>query len=182
MPERTYEQRLLLFDTLMKDIVDDNFRQYLIDNGFFTTPASTKFHGSYEGGLFDHSFNVAMNLLELTTKLNLTWFRPSSPLIVGMFHDLCKIDQYLFNAETKMYIWNNSQRLLGHGDKSVKLLLEHMQLTQEEINCIEQHMGSFTNKENWPRYTNAIHSYSNVLYTHVADMIASHIIEVDEQK
>lgn len=182
MLERTYEQRLLLFDTLMRDIIDEEFRQYLIDNGFFTAPASTKFHGSYEGGLFDHSFNVAMSLLELTTKLDLTWSRLTSPLIVGMFHDLCKIDQYLFNAETKTYIWSNSQKLLGHGDKSVKLLLEHMELTQEEINCIEQHMGAFTNKEEWSRYTTAIQSYPNVLYTHMADMIASHIIEVDEQR
>lgn len=74
MLERTYEQRLLLFDTLMKDIIDEDFRQYLIDNGFFTAPASTKFHGSYEGGLFDHSFNVVMTLIELTTKLNLVSF------------------------------------------------------------------------------------------------------------
>ena len=182
MSERTYEQRLLLFDTSMRDIIDEDFRQYLIDNGFFTAPASTKFHGAYEGGLFDHSFNVAMALLGLTIKLKLTWSRFESPLIVGMFHDLCKIDQYLFNTETKTYIWNSRQRLLGHGDKSVKLLLEHMKLTQEEINCIEQHMGSFTDKENWPRYTNAIHSYSNVLYTHMADMIASHIVEVDKQR
>lgn len=178
----TFEQRLTLFDTLMSDLITEDFRQWLIDNDFFTAPASTKFHGSYEGGLFDHSFNVAISLVDLTSKLELSWDKPTSPLIVGMFHDLCKIDQYLYNAETKKYIWSNSQKLLGHGDKSVKLLLEHMQLTQEEINCIEQHMGAFTNKEEWSRYTNAIRSYPNVLYTHMADMIASHIIEVDEQK
>lgn len=180
MIDRTYEQRLVLFDTLMKDIVSDEFRLWLIDNGFFTAAASTKYHGSYEGGLFDHSFNVAIALVELSYKLDLVWDRNTSPLIVGMFHDICKIDQYLYNDQTKQFIWSNSQKLLGHGDKSVKLLLEHMTLTQEEINCIEQHMGSFTNKEEWSRYTGAIHTHPNVLYTHMADMIASHIIETKE--
>ena len=31
----------------------------LTESGFFTAPASTKYHGAYEGGLFDHSYNVA---------------------------------------------------------------------------------------------------------------------------
>lgn len=180
MIDRTYEQRIALFQVLMNDVIDGDFEQWLLNNGFFTAPASTKFHGSYEGGLFDHSLNVAMQLIELTTKLDLKWERLQSPLIVGMFHDLCKIDQYLYNDQTKQFIWSNSQKLLGHGDKSVKLLLEHIDLTREEIDCIEQHMGAFTNKEEWSRYTGAIHTHPNVLYTHVADMIASHIIENKE--
>ena len=28
---------------------------------------------------------------------NLKWERPESPLIVGMFHDLCKIDSYNYH-------------------------------------------------------------------------------------
>ena len=46
-------------------------RQILIDMGFFTAPASTKYHGNYEGGLFDHSLKVTEMLLELTDKLGL---------------------------------------------------------------------------------------------------------------
>ena len=38
----------------------------LAEMGFFTAPASTKYHGAYEGGLFDHSYNVTYALLELT--------------------------------------------------------------------------------------------------------------------
>jgi 23S rRNA maturation-related 3'-5' exoribonuclease YhaM len=40
---------------------------------FFDAPASTKRHGAYDGGLFDHSFAVAKYLVELTEKLGLTW-------------------------------------------------------------------------------------------------------------
>ena len=63
--------------------------------GFFDAPASTKYHGAYEGGLFDHSLEVAKTLVDLTDKLGLKWERTISPYIVGMFHDLCKCDNYV---------------------------------------------------------------------------------------
>ena len=44
-----------------KDITDR-----LTKSGFFTAPASTKYHGAYEGGLFDHSYNVTSTLVTLT--------------------------------------------------------------------------------------------------------------------
>lgn len=61
---------------------------------FFTVSASIKYHGACEGGLFDHPLAVAGALVDMTRKLNLTWGRPESPYIVGMFHDLCKTDDY----------------------------------------------------------------------------------------
>jgi len=39
----------------------------LIERGFFNAPASSTHHGNYEGGLFDHSFDVAEQLVLLTT-------------------------------------------------------------------------------------------------------------------
>lgn len=85
------------FRTIMKPALH-LFPGYLVndlkDNGFFTMPASTKYHGSFEGGLFEHSRNVTQGLIVLTEKNGLAWQRPESPYIVGMFHDLCKIDQY----------------------------------------------------------------------------------------
>ena len=67
--------------------------------GFFMAPASTKFHGAYPGGLYDHSFEVTRSLVDLTEKLSLKWERPESPYIVGMLHDLCKIDAYIINDD-----------------------------------------------------------------------------------
>ena len=66
----------------------------LTEGGFFTAPASTKYHGAYEGGLFDHSRNVISALVTLTHDNDLEWQRPESPYIIGMFHDICKQDQY----------------------------------------------------------------------------------------
>lgn len=170
------------------DLID-----YLWNNGFFTAPASTKYHGNYEGGLLEHSSAVAKFLVQLTEDNHLTWKNPRSPYIVGMFHDLCKIDQYRhlvtghieeFNGErTPIYdeqAWeyNPDTLLKGHGDKSVMLLSQFYTLTEEEIMCIRYHMGAFTDKSEWNDYTRAVHQYPNVLWTHQADMLASHVAGV----
>ena len=87
-------QRMNDFRKIAPSLITDNqfFMDWLIDNGFFSAPASTRFHGAYNGGLYDHSKNVYIRLQEMTDKLGLSWMRPESPFVVGMFHDLCKID------------------------------------------------------------------------------------------
>ena len=144
--------------------------------GFFTAPASTKYHGAYEGGLFDHSLATAEALVELTEKLGLKWERPESPYIVGMYHDLCKCDNYVKDFETDKYIYNPDIIIPGHGDKSVMILQKYIDLTDEEIACIRWHMGAYeTDMKMWNYYGKAIEKYPNVLFTHTADMIASKI-------
>ncbi len=173
--------KIELFDEVMKNSISKEARQWLIDNGFFTAPASSKYHGVYSGGLFDHSMNVALALTMLTEDNNLKWSRPESPLLIGMLHDVCKIDQYKWNELHKKYEWNEDQAVLGHGDKSIIYIESHIcKLTDEEKACVRWHMGAFDEKDNWSKYTNAIHEYPNVLWTHTADMMASHIVEVRE--
>lgn len=148
----------------------------LDDIGFFTAPASTKYHGSYEGGLFDHSLQTAKELVDLTQKLGLEWERPESPYIVGLFHDLCKCDNYVWDIETDSYKYNSDIIIPGHGEKSVIMLQRYIDLTDEEIACIRWHMGAYEkDTKMWEYYGKAIEQYPNVLYTHTADMIASKI-------
>lgn len=177
----TFQDRIDIFDKLMGEITPKNVRDYLIGNGFFTAPASTKYHGAYEGGLFDHSMTVATLLLDLSAFNKLKWERAESPLYIGMFHDLCKIDQYKntdvdLNNGKLIYEWNSETFLKGHGDKSIMLLASLIQLTEEEVFCIRYHMGAFTEKEEWNDYNRAIRKYNNVLWVHHADMIASQIL------
>ena len=155
-------------------IVTADCFEYLVKNGFFTAPASTKYHGAYEGGLFDHSIAVAKALVDMTERNMLKWQNPRSPYIVGMLHDLCKIDSYI---EVMDDVWehNPDTSLKGHGDKSVMLLSTLMQLTEEEMLCIRYHMGAFTDKEEWKYYSAAVEKYPNVLWTHTADMIAARV-------
>lgn len=149
----------------------------LVEAGFFTAPASAKYHGAYEGGLFDHSLETAKALVDLTEKLGLKWERPESPYIIGMYHDLCKCDNYIEDEEG--YKYNYEMLLDGHGEKSVILLQSLIPLTKEEMLCIRWHMGAYEKDTKlWGYYGRAIEQYPNVLYTHMADMIASKIIGV----
>ena len=166
----------MLDKMLYENIISQKFYDWLIANGFKTAPASTKYHGAYEGGLYNHSEEVTRELLFMTDRLDLVWQRPESPYIIGMFHDLCKIDAYKFvdgeRVVADAWIHNNDVFLKGHGDKSVMLLSQFMTLTEEEILCIRYHMGAYE-RDDWPQFDMAIKKYPNVLFTHTADMLAS---------
>lgn len=162
---------------------------WLISKGFFHAPASTKYHGNHEGGLLEHSYMVAKALIDMSEREGLAWSNPRSPWVVGMFHDLCKIDQYRHPVigetlggelffDQNSWEYNPDTLLKGHGDKSVMLLSQFYTLTEEEIMCIRYHMGAFTPKEEWNDYTRAVNHYPNVLWTHQADMLASHVAGV----
>jgi len=164
-----------------------------LDNGFFDAPASTKYHGAYEGGLYDHSKQVFLRLKDLTEKNGLEWQRPESPFIIGMFHDLCKCDQYIpvylneyesdgngklvVSPKIERYEYNTNTILKGHGAKSVMLLSQFITLTEEEMLCIRYHMGPYE-KEEWAEFDQAIRKYQNVYWTHAADMLASKVDNV----
>lgn len=182
LKEKITNERIELFDELMEDIIPKNFSEWLKENGFFTQVASTKYHGAYAGGLFDHSYEVTKALVDMTKKMNLKWKRPESPYIVGMFHDLCKIDSYIKTDDrvsklTKVdyFDYNPNCILTGHAEKSIMLLSQFITLTEEEILCIRFHMGAYEGKEQWDNYDKAIKKYETVLFTHTADMYASKV-------
>lgn len=164
MPDCFSKSEVTDFMNFMKlpdgtSVVSDDMMEYLMAYGFFTAPASTKYHGNYEGGLLNHSRMVTEYLLALTQANHLIWRKARSPFIVGMFHDLCKIDQYRhpvtghieeFNGgrtpiyDEQAWEYNPDTLLKGHGDKSVMLLSQFYTLTDEEIMCIRYHMGAFS--------------------------------------
>lgn len=185
----TQQERIAKFKSIMAPcfphIIHPETVEELADLGFFTAPASIHHHGQYEGALFDHSLEVTKALVNLTEKLGLTWLRRESPLIVGMFHDLCKVDNYKRSAPPHgdasrgdEWEYNNAVLLPGHGEKSVIMVQQFFPLTLEEILCIRWHMGAFDSKENWNNYGRSVTEYPNVLYTHTADMIAARIVGV----
>lgn len=170
METRKYSREYAIntFDLLR----NDNIGYKLDEMGYFDAPASTKYHGAYEGGLNDHNIEVTKALINLTKDLYLEWQRKESPVIVGMFHDLCKVDKYV-KVDGK-YEYVQKELLSGHGDKSVMIASTLIKLTEEEMLCIRYHMGAYESKD-WDGYDKAIRKYPNVLFTHTADMIASKI-------
>ena len=134
-----------------------------------------------------------MRLLKLTQDNNLEWQRPESPFIIGMFHDLCKCDQYkkvfddtmeyvldgktLKPEEKYHYEYNTKTLLKGHATKSIMILSQFITLTEEEMLCIRFHMGAFET-DDWDEFGRAIKKYPNVLWTHHADMLASKVDDI----
>lgn len=185
----TKEERINTFVEMCNKMnfgLTDEFLSWLTENGFFTAPASTKYHGVYEGGLFDHSLAVTKRLVKLSMDNKLEWQRKESPFIIGMFHDLCKYDQYVLTVDENAYNmltgtpgeitykYNENTLLKGHGSKSVMLISQFITLTEEEMLCIRYHMGAYE-KEEWAEFDAAIKKYQNVFWVHAADMLASKV-------
>lgn len=177
------------FSELAAGCISPDIVQLLLIMGYFTAPASHRYHGAIPGGLCKHSIAVARALVKLTEDLHLVWSRPESPILVGLLHDLCKMDYYIENAEWKedlpaaaaieRYSYNDKQEIKGHGDKSVVLAqILGIRLTKEEELCIRWHMGAYEGKQAWENLDAAMRKFHNILWTHTADMMASKFEEI----
>lgn len=182
-------QNIETFKQLMAPCIPHIITPGIIDQlqcmGFFEAPAAIHHHGAFTGGLFRHSAAVMNMLLVYTEQLELDWGRKESPYIVGMFHDLCKTDDYVPVSSSKVlgeseWGYNDKRLLTGHGDKSVIMLQQLLKgnVTMQEAMCIRWHMGAFDSKENWNAYGNAVACDQNILYTHTADMYASRVLDI----
>lgn len=136
----------------------DELISWLEESSFFDMPASTRFHGNYEGGLAEHSLNVYKSLVQLRALYQKQFGSGSMPIesviIASLCHDFCKIDYYkkdfrnVKNMETgeweKKEIYTYSDVWgMGHGECSVFLIQNFIRLTEEEILAIRWHMGPY---------------------------------------
>lgn len=163
---------------------------WLNNTDFFDAPASTLYHGAWEGGLAEHSYQVYLMLTKFTESGLVTWERPESPLIIGLLHDVCKIGNYekwldgdnVMRYRYKREFFRNPVNQ-AHGSLSVKLIREHgLKLTDQEHMCIWYHMGTWTKDIDEQlgdySYTKAVSKYPAVLWTHTADMYASQVMGI----
>lgn len=162
----------------IEDLID-----FLEKTDFYTAPASTKFHNSFEGGLLTHSLNVYE---ALSTLVKDKW--PEDTIrIVALLHDICKINLYKVDYRNKKdatgqwikepYYTTDDLMPLGHGEKSVMLISEFIKLSKEELYAIRWHMGGYEPKENYGYIAKAYEKYPLAVYTHMADLMATYIIE-----
>ncbi|MGN1326765.1 MAG: HD domain-containing protein, partial [Clostridia bacterium] len=71
----------------------ENVLNFLEKSDFYTAPASTKFHGNYEGGLLEHSFKVYEIFAEKIKNAGLN--TPNDTIIISaLLHDICKTNFY----------------------------------------------------------------------------------------
>lgn len=160
------------------------------ETDFFQSPASTKYHGSYEGGLLDHSLEVYTEFLKLATIFNYDMTNSvlkESATIVTLFHDVCKINSYQKSTKSvkkqETGIWENipcyiyspeADQFGAHGAASVYYISDHLPLTFGESMAIYHHMGAWDAS----KYDNVSKAYENnklAWLLHVADEAATYI-------
>jgi len=133
----------LLLSTKREGI--ENLLAWLDGTDFYSAPASTSKHGAYEGGLLNHSMNVYKLLVNFNK--NIKCEREDSLIIAGLLHDVCKTNMYIKGIKnvktpgkrewTEKEVYMIEDELpIGHGEKSVYLLMKHIDLTEEEAIAI----------------------------------------------
>ena len=181
------ERFFQLCDKINRQGMTDLFEWLEEHSDFFTAPASAKYHGSYEGGLLEHSLNVYDALVKLLTIYPEVQPSEESVVIVSLFHDLCKVNMY--EKETRYrkdangkwepyeaYTHNELLNYGGHGSKSVFILQNFIKLTPEEAVSINCHMSSW---EDNPNVGAAFEHCPLAWLLHVADESATFITEVN---
>jgi len=187
------DRYLEIYNTYIKREGADKLLEYMLSKSsdFFTAPASTRFHGAYEGGLVEHSLNVYDCLkdylfrdrVKSTYNIN---YDEESIAIAALLHDICKINLYKVgsrNVKDERGVWQSvptyeyDDRLpYGHGEKSVYIITGFMKLTREEAFAIRYHMG-FSGVEDKRNIGDAFEQYPLAFALCTADMEATYFIE-----
>ena len=192
--------RRIIKENVKREGIED-FLEWLDTTNFYSSPASTRYHGAYKGGLVVHSYNVMKQLLteieyELGVEVDSNDLAPEdeqlieSAVIVGAFHDVCKINTYepymrnVKNDETGQWeqvqeYRRNPKYPMGHGDKSVFLIMQYMLLTPEEGLAISWHMGGYdiSPYKTLNECSQAWESSPLAFLLHIADMKATYLLE-----
>ena len=159
-----------------------DFVEWLEDTDFFEAPASSKYHGSSEGMLCRHSLNVHYRMQSRQAECNARGIRPESCIVAPLLHDICKVNFYVKDGEK--YKYNNNLWLpVGHGERSVMLIQQHMTLTEEEMVAIRWHMGAYDDaaKGGSRTLSEVFKKYPLALMLHLSDMEAAYLDEAEEQ-
>jgi len=124
------------------------------ETSWLTAPASTRFHLAKEGGLVEHSVNVARTVIRLRDILAPD-LSEESCVIVGLYHDVGKVGApgkpyYLPNPSKWhvkhrgiCYIINEELVHLDLATRSLHLVGKYLTLSEDEIQAIRYHDGQY---------------------------------------
>jgi len=150
-----------------------NLLKWLLSTNFFTSPASRSKHLCEKSGLAKHSWNVYLLLKEKNKRYNLN-LNKDTVIICGLLHDACKINLYKKVEKSDNKYIHNDEFPIGHGEKSVILLMRYINLTDQEIQMIRWHTSVHNiSEENKEKYYQAISLYPECLAMYTADYEAS---------
>ncbi len=187
------ERFISLYKEHIKRDGADKLLDYLCSEGcdFFTAPASTRFHGNYEGGLLEHSLNVYDCLVDIMKRPRIKeqygiQYSDESIAIAALLHDVCKTNFYKVsfrnakNAEGRWesvpYYTIEDSLPYGHGEKSVYIVSGYMRLTRDEAFAIRYHMG-FSGTEDPGNVGRAMEMFPLAFFLNCADTEAAYYME-----
>lgn len=178
------ERFISLVRKIERDGIED-LLDWLESTDFYAAPASTRFHGSYAGGLLDHSLNVYDEMNRILKAYPEIEIPEQSVILTTLFHDLCKVNMYVSekrNRKNEFGVWESYDSYSikekfafgGHGAKSVYLLQYFVKLKPEEAAAINSHMGMSDGNE---YVGNTYEQFPIAWLLHVADESAAFIRE-----
>ena len=182
------EQFLELLKQVKREGIDELI-EFIEKTDFFKAPASTRFHGDYEGGLVEHSMKVYEILKEKLQHTPVPFNISEDTIkIVALLHDICKVNYYKVdyrNAKNELGVWEKVPYYTvddtipyGHGEKSVMMITEYMKLTVEEKYAIRWHMGLSEPKELYGTMSKAFEKYPLALMLFEADLEATYLFGI----
>lgn len=174
---------LILFDKYVTRDGASELRKWLVESDFFTAPASTRFHGSHEGGLCEHSLNVWKQMVRLLKAYPEIKTTGETVAVVALLHDVCKVGLYKVdyrNAKNEAgqwekvpyYVYDEQFSYGNHGGKSVYLIGKHIKLTDQEAVAVQCHMG---NEDGKYSTSDAYRQFPLAWLLHVADEASTYL-------
>lgn len=169
----------------------DKLLEFLEKSDFFTAPASTRYHGAFEGGLLEHSLNVYECLCDILARPRMTelygvHYSDETIAIAALMHDVCKVNFYktsFRNAKDETGRWVSVPYYTiedtlpyGHGEKSVYIVSGFLRLTRDEAFAIRYHMG-FSGTEDPGNVGRALEMFPLAYALCCADMEAAFLME-----
>ena len=163
----------------------ENLVQWLDNSDFKVAPASTRYHSNYEGGLLKHSLNVYEECMRQQDLIKLFNVPKESIIITSLLHDICKVNYYKMEMRNvkkngawvqEPYYTVEDMFPMGHGEKSIIIAQQYIQLTEVEIAMIRNHMGGFVDTSYFSS-SNLFNKYPESLILHIADIKATYILE-----
>lgn len=181
------EEFLGLLQSVDREGMDDLIN-FIKKTDFFKAPASTRFHGSREGGLLEHSLKVYEILKHKVENCIEKFDVPEESIIlIALLHDICKANFYKVdfrNRKNELGVWEKVPYYTiedtipyGHGEKSVMMITEYIKLTPEEKYAIRWHMGFTEPKEQYNTISAAYTKYPLALLVHEADLEATYFYD-----
>lgn len=181
-----------LLNSITREGADiEKLTRQLEKSDFFYAPASTKYHGSYPGGLCDHCLCVYHNLVSLVKNKHLeNVISEESLIITALLHDMDKMNKYTTYEKNvppddnnpkwhkeECYKLRDDKTLVygNHEENSEYIVRQFIPLTREESVAILHHMGGMSFDSSQQNIGDIFENYSLALLLWIADMLSTYI-------